>query len=80
MDDGYRHRRPRQAQGRPPLHHRQGPLHRRHQSSEQTYAYFVRCPHAHATIKSIDTAKAKKMPGVVGVFTGEDLADDKSAV
>jgi carbon-monoxide dehydrogenase large subunit len=43
----------------------------------QTYAYFVRSPHAHATIKSINTAKAKKMPGVVGVFTGEDVAADK---
>ena len=44
---------------------------------KQTYAYFVRSPHAHATIKSINTAKAKKMPGVVGVFTGEDVANDK---
>lgn len=35
----------------------------------------VRSPYAHANIKSIDTAKAKKMPGVVGVFTGEDFAD-----
>jgi carbon-monoxide dehydrogenase large subunit len=43
----------------------------------QTYAYFVRSPHAHATIKSINTAKAKKMPGVVGVFTGDDVAADK---
>ena len=37
----------------------------------------MRSPHAHATIKSIDTAKAKKMPGVVGVFTGDDVAADK---
>ncbi|MFN0195044.1 MAG: xanthine dehydrogenase family protein molybdopterin-binding subunit [Aestuariivirga sp.] len=43
----------------------------------QTYAYFVRSPHAHASIKSINTAKAKKMPGVVGVFTGDDVAADK---
>jgi aerobic carbon-monoxide dehydrogenase large subunit len=41
---------------------------------DQTYAYFLRSPHAHATIKSINTAKAKKMPGVVGIFTGEDVA------
>ena len=26
---------------------------------KQTYAYFVRCPHAHATIKKIDTSKAE---------------------
>src|SRR5260221_10181471 len=44
---------------------------------DQTYGYFVRSPHAHATIKSITTAKAKKMPGVVGIFTGDDVANDK---
>mgnify|MGYP000592521024 CR=1 FL=1 len=44
---------------------------------KQTYAYFVRSPHAHATIKKIDTSKAKKMPGVVGVFTGDDVAATK---
>ncbi len=43
----------------------------------QTHAFFVRSPHAHATIKSINTAKAKKMPGVVGIFTGDDIANDK---
>ncbi len=39
----------------------------------QTYAYFLRSPHAHATIRSIDVQKAKGSPGVVGVFTGADL-------
>ncbi|MBI2719217.1 MAG: xanthine dehydrogenase family protein molybdopterin-binding subunit [Rhizobiales bacterium] len=43
----------------------------------QTYGYFLRSPHAHATIKSIDTSAAKKMPGVAGIFTGEDIANDK---
>ena len=43
----------------------------------QTYAYFVRSPHAHAAIKSINTAKAAKMPGVVGIFTAKDVAEDK---
>jgi carbon-monoxide dehydrogenase large subunit len=38
-----------------------------------THAYFLRSPHAHANIKSIDTARAKSAPGVVGVFTGADL-------
>ncbi len=42
----------------------------------QTYACFVRSPHAHATIKSIDTAAAKGSPGVVAVLTGADLAAD----
>ena len=39
----------------------------------QTYAYFLRSPHAHATIRSIDVQKAKQSDGVVGVFTGADL-------
>jgi carbon-monoxide dehydrogenase large subunit len=43
----------------------------------QTYAAFVRSPHAHAAIKSIATERAKKAPGVVGVFTGADLAGAK---
>jgi len=43
----------------------------------QTYIYFVRSPHAHAKIKKIDSAEAMKMPGVVAVLTGKDLANDK---
>ncbi len=43
----------------------------------QTYAYFLRSPHAHANIRSIDIRAARAMPGVVGIFTGEDLAADK---
>ena len=39
-----------------------------------TYAYFLRSPHAHAKIKSIDTGAAKAMPGVVEIFTGADMA------
>ncbi len=39
-----------------------------------TYAYILRSPYAHATIKSIDTAAARAMEGVVAVFTGEDIA------
>ena len=35
---------------------------------------FVRSPHAHADIRSIDTAAALAVPGVVGVFTAGDLA------
>jgi carbon-monoxide dehydrogenase large subunit len=33
----------------------------------------VRSPHAHARIKSIDVAAAKKAPGVVAVFTAQDF-------
>jgi carbon-monoxide dehydrogenase large subunit len=43
----------------------------------QAYAYFVRSPHAHATIKSIDTKAASRLPGVVAIFTGADLAAAK---
>jgi carbon-monoxide dehydrogenase large subunit len=39
----------------------------------QTYCYFLRSPVAHATIRGIDTAAAKSAPGVVAVFTGEDI-------
>ncbi|MFN9744723.1 MAG: xanthine dehydrogenase family protein molybdopterin-binding subunit [Betaproteobacteria bacterium] len=37
----------------------------------QTHGVFLRSPHAHARIKSIDTSAAAKAPGVVAVFTGE---------
>ncbi|MCS6931933.1 MAG: xanthine dehydrogenase family protein molybdopterin-binding subunit, partial [Acetobacteraceae bacterium] len=39
----------------------------------QAHAVILRSPHPHARIVSIDTAAARAMPGVVAVFTGEDL-------
>ena len=39
----------------------------------QTEAVFVRSPHAHARISSIDAAEASKRPGVIAIFTGEDI-------
>ena len=45
--------------------------------AHQTHAVFVRSPHARAQIKKVDTSKAEKAPGVVAIFTGKDLADDK---
>ncbi|MBS3647507.1 xanthine dehydrogenase family protein molybdopterin-binding subunit [Pseudaminobacter sp. 19-2017] len=39
-------------------------------------AVFVRSPHAHAAITSIDVSKALEMPGVVGVLTGRELKAD----
>jgi carbon-monoxide dehydrogenase large subunit len=39
------------------------------------HACFVRSPHAHARIASIDTAAALGMPGVVAVLTGKDVAE-----
>jgi len=41
----------------------------------QTYAIYVRSPHAHANIKGVDISKAEAMEGVVKVFTGKDIAD-----
>ncbi|MES2635208.1 MAG: xanthine dehydrogenase family protein molybdopterin-binding subunit [Pseudomonadota bacterium] len=41
--------------------------------ANQRYAVFVRSPHAHATINSIDTTAASAMPGVTRIFTGKDL-------
>ena len=38
------------------------------------HVVFVRSPHPHARIDRIDVAAALRVPGVVGVFTGADLA------
>ncbi len=43
----------------------------------QAYAYFLRSPHAHATINKLDVGAARAAPGVVAVFTGDDVAADK---
>ena len=37
------------------------------------HACFVRSPHAHARIRSIDAAAARAMPGVHAVLTADDL-------
>jgi carbon-monoxide dehydrogenase large subunit len=41
----------------------------------QSYAAFVRSPHAHARIKRVDSGRAKNMPGVLAVYTGVDLSE-----
>jgi carbon-monoxide dehydrogenase large subunit len=41
---------------------------------DQAFAAFVRSPHAHAAINSIDAEAAREMPGVVAVLTGEEFA------
>ena len=43
----------------------------------QTWAVFVRSPHAHATLKKVDTAAALASPGCLAVLTGDDIAKDK---
>lgn len=40
-----------------------------------TYACMVRSPHAHATVKSVNIDAANDMPGVVKIYTGQDIAD-----
>lgn len=39
------------------------------------HAAFKRSDYAHARIKSIDVSEARKLPGVVGVYTAEDFGD-----
>jgi xanthine dehydrogenase YagR molybdenum-binding subunit len=40
------------------------------------YAAILRCPYAHARVRSIDTTVAEKMPGVHAVITGESAGAD----
>jgi carbon-monoxide dehydrogenase large subunit len=44
------------------------------------HAMILRSPYAHARITRIDTAAARAMPGVVGVFTGADVNASCGAV
>jgi CO/xanthine dehydrogenase Mo-binding subunit len=39
------------------------------------HAAVLMSPHAHARIVSIDTSRAEALPGVVGVYTGRDIAE-----
>lgn len=40
------------------------------------FGIFVRSPHAHALIKSVDVSAALELPGVVAVYTGADMKAD----
>ena len=42
----------------------------------QAHAYFLRSPHAHARIIEIDAQAARLAPGVLGVWSAEDLLAD----
>ena len=44
--------------------------------ANMTHCVFVRSPHAHATIKSINKKAALAAPGVVGIYDGQDVAAD----
>ena len=43
---------------------------------EQAYAVFVRTPHAHARVVSIDVSAARARPGVLAVLTGVHYVAD----
>ena len=42
----------------------------------QCYAAIVRSPHPHARVVGMDSSAARAAPGVLGVFTGDDLVSD----
>ncbi len=42
----------------------------------QAYGHVLRSPHAHAEVRAIDTAAAKRAPGVLAVLTGADVIAD----
>lgn len=43
---------------------------------DMLFGAVLRCPHAHARVRRIDTAKAEKMPGVAAVITGKSPGAD----
>ena len=47
------------------------------QLNNLVHAFFVRSPHAHAIIKSIDKTAALAAPGVIKIYDGHDVAEDK---
>jgi carbon-monoxide dehydrogenase large subunit len=42
---------------------------------ETAHVAFLRSPHAHARIRSIDASRARRHPGVLAVYTAADLGD-----
>src|SRR5665213_2922968 len=47
------------------------------QRPDMLHAILVRSPHAHARITGIETSAARAMPGIVAVYTVDDLTDVK---
>ena len=43
---------------------------------QQTYAYIIRSPYAHANIVNIDISAAESAKGVVAIFKGKEIADE----
>src|SRR3954471_11001310 len=42
--------------------------------SGQAHGFVLRSPHAHARIRAVDLAAARAAPGLLAIYTGEDLA------
>ena len=40
----------------------------------QAYAHMVRSPHAHGVLRGVNAEAARKMPGVLAIYTAADLA------
>ena len=57
----------------PTLIQGQGRLHGRHQVPGMLSCAFVRAGVAHGRITNVDTSAAKESPGVVAVYTADDL-------
>ena len=45
------------------------------QLANVAHAAILRSPYAHARIRSVDTSVATAMPGIIAVYTGQDLKD-----
>ena len=45
------------------------------QLANEAHAHFVRSPYPHAVIKGIDIDAVRKVPGVIGVLTADDLGE-----
>jgi CO/xanthine dehydrogenase Mo-binding subunit len=43
---------------------------------DMLYGAILRCPHAHAMVRKIDTSKAEKMPGVRAILTAQSPGTD----
>ncbi len=43
---------------------------------DMLYAAVLRCPHAHAVVRKVDTGRAEKMPGVVAIITDKTPGAD----
>ena len=41
--------------------------------ADEAHAYFVRSPHPHAIIRSVDVEAVRSAPGVIGVLTADDV-------